>query len=56
MSQYKRVIENIFSISEKKADPSKSVIVVDSVTGPQLRNPCNCLPKTQVSANTKVDV
>jgi len=23
---------------------------------PQLKNPSNCLPKTQVSANTKVDV
>ncbi len=31
-------------------------IFVCSVTGPQLRSPCNCLPKTQVSANTKVDV
>jgi hypothetical protein len=29
---------------------------VDDVTGPQLKNPSNCLPKTQVSANTKVDV
>ncbi len=55
MGQYKRVSRLDFYI-RKKADPSKSVIVVDSVTGPQLRNPCNCLPKTQVSANTKVDV
>ena len=39
----------------KKAE-SKNNIFVDRVTGPQLRNPCNCLPKTQVSANTKVDV
>ena len=31
-------------------------LVVDIVARPQLKNPCNCLPKTQVSANTKVDV
>ena len=41
---------------EKKADPNYSFIVVDKVRGPQLKNPCNCLPKTQVCANTKVDV
>ena len=40
---------------EKKAERF-SYIIVDSVTGPQLRSPSNCLPKTQVSANTKVDV
>jgi len=26
------------------------------VAGPQLKNPSDCLLKTQVSANTKVDV
>ena len=40
----------------KKADLYQHFIVVDKVTGPQLKNPCNCLPKTQVCANTKVDV
>ena len=32
------------------------ICLIDRVRGPQLRNPCNCLPKTQVCANTKVDV
>ena len=42
-------------VGEKKPQGFVSLLV-DSVAGPQLKNPCNCLPKTQVCANTKVDV
>jgi hypothetical protein len=46
-----------YELRKKKAKPNqKHISVVDDVTGPQLKNPSNCLPKTQVSANTKVDV
>jgi hypothetical protein len=41
---------------DKKAERAFHSAVVGSVRGPQLKSPCNCLPKTQVSANTKVDV
>ena len=40
------MITRLIEIRQKKADPNYSCIVVDVVRGPQLRNPCNCLPKT----------
>src|SRR5476651_1837536 len=47
--------ETIREMFEKKADLC-SQYLIGSVRGPQLKNPCNCLLKTQVSANTKVEV
>jgi hypothetical protein len=54
---YLRVNVEILCIKSKEGWPlQEHISVVDNVTGPQLRSPSNCLPKTQVSANTKVDV
>ena len=50
------ILNQVEDDTPKKADLRQRIIVVDSVARPQLRNPWNCLPKTQVSANTKVDV
>ena len=47
---------NIETTNLKESLSPGDYTFVDIVTGPQRKSPSNCLPKTQVSANTKVDV
>ena len=55
--------ENVEDNVSHESDERKSDVkltdhdlVIDNVTGPQQKSPRDCLPKTQVCANTKVDV